>query len=172
MAEKRFENPVKVRLTPTGKVVSVESTRQATDLLASVDWPGERDERHGEAVDTCHKVLDGHRSTVDARKSFEKVAREAGILLEPEDGSAAGESPPKLWFDRPVPIRQDKGARRDVKSVQGACEVLIDWPHARRGPFYQAAREKVEAALKGDASIPEAREAFAALCDHASVIDA
>ena len=82
MAEKRFEKSVRVKLTPNGKVISVESTRQATDLLISVDWPGERDEWHGEAVDTCHKVLDGHRSTVDASESFARAAKAAGILVE------------------------------------------------------------------------------------------
>ena len=82
MAEKRFEKPVRVKLNPKGKVIAVESTRQATDLLISVDWPGERDEWHGEAVDTCHKVLDGHRSTVDASESFARAAKAAGILVE------------------------------------------------------------------------------------------
>ncbi|MGO4842821.1 DUF982 domain-containing protein, partial [Rhizobiaceae sp. 2RAB30] len=36
--------------------------------------------RHRDAVDTCLKVLDGHRSTIDARNAFIEAAREAHIL--------------------------------------------------------------------------------------------
>ncbi|RUZ97629.1 DUF982 domain-containing protein, partial [Mesorhizobium sp. M7A.F.Ca.CA.002.05.1.1] len=49
-------------------------------------------------------------------------------------------------------------------------EILIDWPQAKRGPFYQAAREKVEAALETGTGAAEAQEAFAALCSHAGVL--
>ena len=59
---------------------------------------------------------------------------------------------------------------RDVVTVQDANEILIDWPQARRGPFYQAAREKVQAALDGEISAAQAQEAFAALCDHAGIL--
>ena len=59
---------------------------------------------------------------------------------------------------------------RDVETIEDACQILIDWPHARRGPFYQAAREVVESALKGDATASQAREAFAALAAHAGVL--
>lgn len=64
-----------------------------------------------------------------------------------------------------------EGTVRDVSTVQDACEVLIDWPPARRGPFYQSAREAVEGALDGNVSATAAQEAFAALCDHAGVLD-
>jgi hypothetical protein len=49
----------------------------------------------------------------------------------------------RIAFERPVKLRVggDK-TLRTVKSVEGACEVPIDWPCARRGPMYQAAREK------------------------------
>lgn len=57
-----------------------------------------------------------------------------------------------------------------MKSVEGACEVLVDWPHARRGPYYQAAREVAEAAAAGKATAAEARQAFVTLADHAGVI--
>lgn len=59
---------------------------------------------------------------------------------------------------------------RDVVTLRDASEILIDWPHGRRGPFYQAAREQVEAALDGKISAAQAQEAFAALCDHAGVL--
>jgi hypothetical protein len=61
---------------------------------------------------------------------------------------------------------------RDVRSVEGACEVLIDWPHGRRGPFYQSALEVMNAALEGNATAAEAREAFADLCAHAGILAA
>lgn len=74
-------------------------------------------------------------------------------------------------FDTPVRVQAGDGATlRDVRSVEGACEVLIDWPHARRGPYYQSALEVVNAALDGNATAAEAREAFADLCAHAGVL--
>lgn len=170
MSHKHFDRPVRIRLEPHGKVISVDSTRQAADLLISVDWPGPRDDWHRDAVDTCEKVMEGHRAPAEGHRAFEKVAKAAGLVVE-QDGSGEKGSAEKMWFDRPVPIRLDKGAKREVRSVQGACEVLIDWPHARRGPFYQSAREKVEAALKGEITAAQAREAFLALCDHAGVVD-
>ena len=48
--------------------------------------------------------------------------------------------------------------------------MLIDWPHARRGPYYQAALEVVNAAMDGNATTAEARAAFTDLCAHAGVL--
>lgn len=77
----------------------------------------------------------------------------------------------RIPFETPVVIRAgDEATKRTVKTVNGACEVLIDWPHARRGPFYQTAREIVEAALKGEVSPSQAREAFAGLASHAGIL--
>lgn len=76
----------------------------------------------------------------------------------------------RIPFDRPIIIRTGEATHRTVRSVNGACEVLIDWPHARRGPFYQSTREVVEAAMKGMATAAQAREAFAALASHAGVL--
>lgn len=59
---------------------------------------------------------------------------------------------------------------REVATLQDASEVLIDWPPANRGPFYQAAREKIEAALQNKDGTAQAQEAFTALCDHAGVL--
>lgn len=64
----------------------------------------------------------------------------------------------------------DSDTIRDVSTLKDASEILIDWPHAKRGPFYQAARETVEAAMNGNGSASQAQEAFAALCDHAGVV--
>ena len=73
----------------------------------------------------------------------------------------------------PTPLRIQAGGSntiRDVATLQDACETLIDWPHARRGPFYQSAREQVEAAMEGNATPAQAQETFAALCVHAGVL--
>ncbi|MEO5755446.1 MAG: DUF982 domain-containing protein [Mesorhizobium sp.] len=59
---------------------------------------------------------------------------------------------------------------RDVSTLQDASEILIDWPHAKRGPFYQTAREQIEAALEGRATAAQAQEAFSAFCVHAGVL--
>ncbi|WP_137933949.1 DUF982 domain-containing protein [Mesorhizobium comanense] len=59
---------------------------------------------------------------------------------------------------------------RDVATLEDASQILIDWPHAKRGPFYQAAREKIEAALEDRQAAAHAQEAFTALCDHAGVL--
>lgn len=77
----------------------------------------------------------------------------------------------RIEFESPVKLQVggDK-TLRTVKTVEGACEVLIDWPHARRGPVYQSTREVVEAAAAGKATPAEAREAFAGLAAHAGVI--
>jgi hypothetical protein len=81
MDDKPFDNPVRVRFRPGG-VHEVTSTMEAAELLANIDWPGERGPRHRDATDACLKVLDGHRSTADARNAFVEAAHEAGILVE------------------------------------------------------------------------------------------
>ena len=35
--------------------------------------------------------------------------------------------------------------------VNGACEALIDWPHAKRGPYYQSGREILEGTIQAKA---------------------
>ncbi|MBZ9994368.1 DUF982 domain-containing protein [Mesorhizobium sp. BH1-1-4] len=59
---------------------------------------------------------------------------------------------------------------REVATLQDASEILIDWPQGKRGPFYQTAREKVEAALQNNEGAAQAQEAFTALCDHAGLL--
>lgn len=71
------------------------------------------------------------------------------------------------------PIRisaDDVGSINTINGLEDACKALIDWPHARRGPFYQAARERIEAALKGEVTEGEAAESFLALCQHAGIV--
>lgn len=78
--DKRFDPPVAIRIGEALR--SVGSVREAIDLLSSTGWPGERGPRHRDAVETCLKVMDGHRSTADAHSGFVEAAREAGLLDE------------------------------------------------------------------------------------------
>ncbi|MGO4834796.1 DUF982 domain-containing protein [Rhizobiaceae sp. 2RAB30] len=77
---KPFASPVRILLWPSTAIRLVRSAKEAAELLADIQWPGKRGPRHRDAVDTCLKVLDGHRSTVDARNAFIEAAREAHIL--------------------------------------------------------------------------------------------
>ena len=74
--DKPFSEPVALRGGST-----VLTTTEARDRLASVDWPV-RGTAHETAIDACLKVLDGHRSTIDAQEAFSEAAREAGLLYE------------------------------------------------------------------------------------------
>ena len=77
----------------------------------------------------------------------------------------------KIPFDSPVAIRAaHMNTIRHVKSVNGASEVMTDWPHARRGPVYQETVAVIEAALAGDVSAAGAREAFRNFAEHAGVL--
>ena len=76
--DKAFETPV--RIAWKDDETAVATAREALLILSSVDWPGERGLLHEDAVETALKVLDGHRSAVDARKRFIEAARQAGIL--------------------------------------------------------------------------------------------
>jgi len=74
-------------------------------------------------------------------------------------------------FEPPLRVQAgDPNTSRKVTSLQDACEVLIDWPHARRGEYYEAARTVVEAAQRGEKTVAEAYHAFAELCEHAGVL--
>lgn len=77
----RFDTPVQIRLH--GSRRTVRSANEAVEILGDVGWPGERGPDHRDAYETCLKVIDGHRSTEDARARLIQVARAAGILLAP-----------------------------------------------------------------------------------------
>ena len=77
--DKSFEEPVVVG-GPDGIPIEIHSVVKARDVLVSPNWP-ERGPRHQDAVDACLKVLDGHRSTVDARMALIDAALEASILI-------------------------------------------------------------------------------------------
>jgi hypothetical protein len=77
----------------------------------------------------------------------------------------------KIPFDSPVSIRAGhENTVRHVKSVNGASEVMTDWPHARRGPVYQETVAVIEAALAGEVAADQARAAFHDFAEHAGVL--
>jgi hypothetical protein len=82
MNDKPLEPPVDIA-GPDG-IRSVATVQEAKRLLADTSWPV-RGPRHEDAVDSCLKVMDGHRSASDARRAFADAAREAGILVGNQD---------------------------------------------------------------------------------------
>lgn len=60
-----------------------------------------------DAFETAEKVLEGDRSTEDARDRFVEAAREAGILVEPSDDE--GSTPKRIYFESSVRIQPHGG---------------------------------------------------------------
>jgi hypothetical protein len=83
---------------------------------------------------------------------------------------ASVEKEDRLPFGSPVCVLVSDNTKREVKSVRGAREVLIDWPHARRGPVYQSTMEVLQSALSGKVTAEEAHDAFVAFAKHADVL--
>jgi hypothetical protein len=81
MDNKRFSHAIHVRFKEFGQARTVTDTHEALDCLMYC-WPADRGPRHRDALDACLKVIDGHRSAIDAEKAFTEAAREAGILEE------------------------------------------------------------------------------------------
>ncbi len=81
MDTKPFDQPVALRID--GKDVDVGNVQQAVTLLSDVGWPGPRDDLHADALETCLKVLDGHRSTQDGRQRLVEAALAAGVHAGP-----------------------------------------------------------------------------------------
>ena len=83
--------------------------------------------------------------------------------------TASLEKEDRLPFSSPVCV-QISDTKREVKSVRGASEVLIDWPHSRRGPVYQTTMEALQSAIARRATAEEAHDAFVAFAKHAGVL--
>ncbi|MEI9427454.1 DUF982 domain-containing protein [Mesorhizobium sp. Cs1299R1N3] len=83
MDSKPFETPVVVELGHVGKYRHIRSTQEAAECLMTV-WPLNRGPRHRDALDTCLKVLEGYRSTAEARRALIEAARESEVLV-PDD---------------------------------------------------------------------------------------
>jgi len=79
MQTKPFSQPIAIH-TARGNA-EIVSTASALDFLTG-HWPVARGPRAEDAVETCLKVLEGYRSTVDAETTFREAAREAGILAD------------------------------------------------------------------------------------------
>jgi len=88
---KPFQHPILIQSGPAPSVRTIDSVEQAADFLMS-EWSGERDSWHRDALDACLKVMDGHRSTIDAENAFHEFADKAGIL---QPASGAGGSNPQ-----------------------------------------------------------------------------
>ena len=86
------------------------------------------------------------------------------------DQTASLDKEDRLPFSSSVCVQIGDNTKREVKSVRGACEVLIDWPHARRGPVYQSTMEVLQSAIAGKATSDEAHDAFVAFAKHAGVL--
>lgn len=80
MDNKPFETPVVVELGHVGKYRHIRSTQEAAECLMTV-WPLNRGPRHRDALDTCLKVLEGYRSTAEARRALIEAARESEVLV-------------------------------------------------------------------------------------------
>ncbi len=80
-----FPQPVRLRLQD-GETI-VKSVAGAQTILTE-RWPVAPGPRHRDAIETCLKVLDGHRSTIDAQNAIIEAAAEAKILIEPPDAEA------------------------------------------------------------------------------------
>ena len=74
-----FDRPVQLS-GPDGPV-SIGTAKEAFDVLSDPNWP-DRGIDHQQAIDVALKVIDGHRSAVDARDALVRAAREAGNLAE------------------------------------------------------------------------------------------
>lgn len=165
-----FDRPIPVVVGTVRTVHQVSNAREAAHLLIN-RWPRQGTAMHIRARTVCLAVLHGQQKPVEAREAFADAAREANVLAkatvdisEAMDGS--------LPFDAPVRIRTGAtgASSRLVTSVQGAIDVLIDWPQSRRGPAYHATRDIVEGAIDGQTTPAEAREAFAALSDDERIL--
>ncbi|HET9537699.1 MAG TPA: DUF982 domain-containing protein [Mesorhizobium sp.] len=74
-------------------------------------------------------------------------------------------------FDSTVCIRiGPQSTMREVKSTKGACECLIDWPQAQRGPAYRDAVDACNAAISGNGTAEAARAAFILAADESDML--
>ena len=76
---KPFALPIVIRSSTPQNVRTIESVEQAADFLMS-EWSGDRDNWHRDALDACLKVLEGHRSTIDAEHAFREFAQRADLV--------------------------------------------------------------------------------------------
>ena len=76
--------PQPLLLADAGDGRSLETVQDVLDAL-TLAWPEDaRGPRHRDAVETCLKVIDGHRSASDAESALFLAAEEAGFALSRE----------------------------------------------------------------------------------------
>lgn len=80
MDTKPFAKPVVVELGHVGKFRHIGNTQEAAECLMTV-WPLNRGPRHGYAVETCLKVLEGGSPASEARRALVEAARESDVLV-------------------------------------------------------------------------------------------
>ncbi|MEO5326062.1 DUF982 domain-containing protein [Mesorhizobium sp. CC13] len=78
----------------------------------------------------------------------------------------------RMLFDHSVMVLiGPESTRREVTTVKGAYEALVDWPHTKRaGPLYREAVEVVSAALAGTRTREAARRAFVAAAEEIGIL--
>lgn len=74
-----FDKPV--HLSGRDGPFPVRTAKEALDVLSDTNWP-KRGMEHEQAIDAALKVIDGHRSAIDARDALVRAAREAANLAE------------------------------------------------------------------------------------------
>jgi hypothetical protein len=79
MQEKIAIAPVTLEGDELGRT-SISDVGGALRLLTE-EWPQQRGPRHRDAVETCLKVIDGHRSSTEARRALIEAAGEAGLSV-------------------------------------------------------------------------------------------
>ncbi|MRX37408.1 DUF982 domain-containing protein [Aminobacter sp. MDW-2] len=75
----------------------------------------------------------------------------------------------KLTFLAPVQV-ETNGAVQEIDSVQDAMRFLKHWPTGRRGPVFTCAERSCNAAIAGQMSAEEARQAFVSFARIAGVL--
>lgn len=81
MENDRYENPVTVKVTPAGALLTLRTTRETSDFLLT-RWPGKRTDKHRAALQACSDVNSGNKPAIGARRAFVAAAREAGVLAD------------------------------------------------------------------------------------------
>jgi hypothetical protein len=82
----------------------------------------------------------------------------------------AGYGRAMMWFSSPAPVRSatKPGLTHNVSNVQTASEQLLTW--AERGPKWRKAVQVCMAALEGEKSPIDARQAFEAAAKEAKML--
>lgn len=75
----------------------------------------------------------------------------------------------KLTFLAPVQVETNGGVH-EIDSVQDAMTFLKHWPTGRRGPVFTCAERSCNAAIAGQMSVEQARQAFVSFARIAGVL--